>query len=66
MTEENLKRATAEFLDSKYGKYVMRTLEEMKDAFLSDAETNRDAPLRSLDKHTAIKEVIRFVRSPLE
>lgn len=67
MTDNELKVATQFFLESEYGQYVMDTLTEMREGYLSGAEDPKsEYPIRHLDRAVAIKEVIKLINSPLE
>jgi len=63
---EDLKQDTERFLKSEFGKYVMSTIEEKMNGHLALADDMKNPyPERYLAKHSAVKEVIDFIRSPI-
>lgn len=63
---DELVQDTKNFLNSEYGKYVMSTLEEMAVGNLAKADNmEHPYPERYLAKHSAQKEVIGFIQSPI-
>ncbi len=64
---EDLVQDTKQFLNSEYGKYLIPILEETAEGHLSNAD-NIDCPYpeRYLAKHSAIKEVLNTIYSPLD
>lgn len=54
------------FLDSEYGKYVMDILDQKAEGHLARADDMETPyPERYLAKHSAVKEVIDLLNSPI-
>lgn len=64
---DDLIQDTKNFLASEYGKYLVAILEEMAQGYLSGAD-NMECPYpeRYLAKHSAVKEVLNLIQSPLD
>lgn len=67
MDEEELLLQTRNFMQSEYGQYIMKTLDDMHTGKLANAQSvANDNPIRELDRAVGVKEVIKFIGSPLE
>jgi hypothetical protein len=64
---EDLLQDTKNFLNSEYGQYIVSTLEDTANGHLANAD-NMECPYpeRYLAKHSAIKEVLDLIKSPLD
>jgi hypothetical protein len=63
---ENLVEDTKQFLSSEYGIYLMQILEDTAQGHMSKAKNVQEqSPIRSLDRATAVMEVIQTIKSPL-
>ena len=63
---EDLRQDTKNFLNSEYGKYLLPILEDMAQGYLGYADNmEQPYPERYLAKHSALKEVLDLIQSPL-
>lgn len=64
---DDLIQDTKDFLKSDYGQHIVSTLEEVAVGHLAKAD-NMECPYpeRYLAKHSAIKEVLDLIHSPLD
>lgn len=64
---EDLLQDTKAFLKSDYGQYITSILEEKALGYLANADNIEIAyPERYLAKHSAVKEVLDLIHSPLD
>lgn len=65
--DEDLKQDSIQYMGSQLGIHHMSVLTAMQEGFLSQASSiSEEHPDRYLAKYSAIKEVIEFLKSPLD